>query len=180
MCPTLARRKSGELPCPLVSLTRSWVRILSKARKRPAKLEGLRLHPVPFRKIRGDAAELLHFPLRKGDYSARNSLPLALAQARKTAANSGRIQCRSQGQRNRIIVSKLDDIHKAKPRPQSEFITFIFNSLRGVRGRRLERAAAATESTEKERFPSDFAAIGATRSGAGTRGDDQMRMGITT
>jgi hypothetical protein len=33
----------------------------------PAKLEGLRLHPVPFRKIRGDAAELFDFPLRKGD-----------------------------------------------------------------------------------------------------------------
>jgi hypothetical protein len=36
----------------------------------PAKLEGLRLHPVPFRKIRGDAAELFNFPLRKGDYAA--------------------------------------------------------------------------------------------------------------
>src|SRR5271154_1454362 len=34
MCPTLARRNSGELPCPLVSLTRSWVRILSRARER--------------------------------------------------------------------------------------------------------------------------------------------------
>jgi hypothetical protein len=37
----------------------------------PAKLEGLRLHPVPFRKIRGDAAELFNFPLRKGDYPAQ-------------------------------------------------------------------------------------------------------------
>jgi len=37
----------------------------------PAKLEGLRLHPVPFRKIRGDAAELFDFPLRKGDYPAQ-------------------------------------------------------------------------------------------------------------
>src|SRR5580698_8020860 len=72
MCPTLARRNSGELPCPLVSLTRSWVRILCRGRvNAPAKLEGLRLHPVPFRKIRGDAAELFHFPLRKGDYAAQ-------------------------------------------------------------------------------------------------------------
>jgi hypothetical protein len=49
----------------------------------PAKLEGLRLHPVPFRKIRGDAAELSNFPLRKGDYPAPIFASLALAQARK-------------------------------------------------------------------------------------------------
>jgi hypothetical protein len=56
-----------------------------------AKLEGLQLHPVPFRKIRGDAAELSLFPLREGDTRLPFWPPLALAQARKTEAFAGRI-----------------------------------------------------------------------------------------
>src|SRR5580698_6024808 len=49
MCPTLARRNSGELPCPLVSLTRSWVRILSRARERAGETRRVAApsRPVP-------------------------------------------------------------------------------------------------------------------------------------
>jgi hypothetical protein len=90
----------------------------------PAKLEGLRLHPVSFRKIRGDTAELFNFPLRKGDYPAPILSSLTLAQARKTKANSGRIQCRSEGVLNSSIVSKTRGIHKAKARASIEFIVF--------------------------------------------------------
>jgi hypothetical protein len=57
---------------------------------------------------------------------------LALARARKTEANSGRISCRSEGNLNNFIVAKLGEIHKAKALVRIEFIVFLFNGLRGI------------------------------------------------
>jgi hypothetical protein len=61
-----------------------------------AKLEGLLLHPVSFRKFRGDAAELLFSPAERGT-RLRFWLSLALARAAKSEAFSGRMQCRFRG-----------------------------------------------------------------------------------
>jgi hypothetical protein len=130
----------------------------------PAKLEGLRLHPIPFRKIRGDAAELFFdFPLRKGDYPAQFCFLLALAQASETEANSGRIRCRPEGILNGFIVSKSRRIHKAKTRGGIEFIAFLFSGLRGVCGRDGEPLAGGAKLGESKRlqhsFSPDFQAI---------------------
>jgi hypothetical protein len=123
----------------------------------PAKLEGLRLHPVPFRKIRGDAAELFHFPPAERGLPGAILAPLALAQASETEANSGRIWCRSEGILNEFIVSKSGSIHKAKTRGRIEFIAFLFSGLRVFYGRFCELSAGARKRPESKRFWFAFA-----------------------
>src|SRR6202042_908757 len=118
----------------------------------PAKLEGLRLHPVPFRKIRGDAAELFHFPPAERGLPGAILAPLALAQASETEANSGRMWCRSEGILNELIVSKSGWIHKAKTLRGIEFIAFLFSGLRGVSGRDSELQAAGAKRRENKRL----------------------------
>jgi hypothetical protein len=105
---------------------------------------------------------------------------LALAQARKTEANSDRIECRPEGNLNRFIVSKLVEIHKAKARGRIEFIAFLFSGLRVIWGRILELVAATVESSERRRLYARFPAIGAVSARQQSACDDQMRMGITT
>src|SRR5271156_5489380 len=83
MCPTLARRNSGELPCPLVSLTRSWVRILSRAREGAGETRRVAApsRPVPKNSGRRGGAFSIS-PAGRGLCGA-NLTSLALAQARK-------------------------------------------------------------------------------------------------
>src|SRR5271154_899585 len=83
MCPTLARQNFGELPCPLVSLTRSWVRILSRARERAGETRRVAApsRPVPKNSGRRGGAFSIS-PAERGLCGA-NLASLALAQARK-------------------------------------------------------------------------------------------------
>jgi hypothetical protein len=67
MCPTLARLVAARYLAHWFRSPEAGFEYFRGRANAPAKLEGLRLHPVPFRKIRGDAAELSIFPLRKGD-----------------------------------------------------------------------------------------------------------------
>jgi len=164
MCPTLARRNCGELPCPLVSLTRSWVRILfegAQARRRNSK--GCGSIPSRSEKFGETRRSFFDFPLRKGDYPAQFCFLLALAQASETEANSGRIRCRPEGILNGFIVSKSRRIHKAKTRGGIEFIAFLFSGLRGVCGRDGEPLAGGAKLGESKRlqhsFSPDFQAI---------------------
>jgi hypothetical protein len=122
----------------------------------PAKLEGLRLHPASFRKFRGGAAELFLFsPAERGFFGA-NLTSLALAQARKTEAGSGRKVCRSEGILNTVILSSLDRILKLKSRRWIEFIVLIINGLRvvGYGGWRLmaQAAKAPKNACSREAF----------------------------
>src|SRR5271156_2054684 len=71
MCSTLARLDAASYLAHWFRSPEVGFEYFRGRVKAPAKLEGLRLHPIPFRKIRGDAAELFQFPLRKGDYAAR-------------------------------------------------------------------------------------------------------------
>src|SRR5271156_4081609 len=67
MCPTLARRKSGELPCPLVSLTRSWVRKLFEgARTRRRNSKGCGSIPSRSENFGETRRSFLIFPCGKG------------------------------------------------------------------------------------------------------------------
>jgi len=76
MCPTHARLVTASYLAHWFRSPEAECEYFRGRANAPAKLEGLRLHPVPFRKIRGDAAELSDFPLRKGEYAARNWLLL--------------------------------------------------------------------------------------------------------
>jgi len=71
MCPTLARLDAASYLAHWFRSPEAGFEYFRGRVVAPAKLEGLRLHPVPFRKFRGDAAELFNFPLRKGEYAAR-------------------------------------------------------------------------------------------------------------
>ena len=71
MCPTLARLVAASYLAHWFRSPEAGFEYFRGRVAAPAKLEGLRLHPVPFRNFRGDAAELFNFPLRKGEYAAR-------------------------------------------------------------------------------------------------------------
>jgi hypothetical protein len=87
MCPTLARLVAARYLAHWFRSPEAGFEYFRGRANAPAKLEGLRLHPVPFRKIRGDAAELFHFPLRKGDYPARIWLLLPWRRQEKQRQN---------------------------------------------------------------------------------------------
>src|SRR5271156_4573882 len=70
MCPTLARLDAASYLAHWFRSPEAGFEYFRGRANAPAKLEGVRLHPVPFRKFRGDAAELFDFPLRKGVYPA--------------------------------------------------------------------------------------------------------------
>jgi hypothetical protein len=105
---------------------------------------------------------------------------LALAQARKTEAISGRIKCRSEGSLNEFIVSKSGEIHKAKPLDRIEFIPFLFSGLRVVCGLRLELLPGRVKWPEIERLYTYFRAIAALSPASRSTRDGQIRIGITT
>ena len=134
MCPTLARFEAAGWPCPLVSLTRSWVRILSRARERAGETRRV---AAPSRLVpknsgrRGGAFSIS--PAERG-FSGANLASLALARARKTEADSGRKECRSEGNLNYVIVSSSGGILKLKSRVLVEFIPILFNGLLGAHG----------------------------------------------
>src|ERR1700689_622786 len=74
-----------------------------------ARLEGLRLHPVPFRNFRGDAAKLLFSSAKRHRPSPAG--PFALARARKLErVRVG--QCRSGGIQNNKILPENRHFHK--------------------------------------------------------------------
>jgi hypothetical protein len=81
---------------------------------------------------------------------------LALAQARKTEANSGRIWCHSEGIPNRLIVSKLGEIHKAKALGEIEFMAFLFSSLRVVCGLQYKLIVRVGKWPQSKRLQAPF------------------------
>ena len=107
----------------------------------------------------------LIFPCGKG-ISGANLASLALARARKTEAISGRIQCRPEGNLNRIIVSKSGRIHKAKALGRIEFIVFRFNGLRGVQRLRATAFRATAQRAKNGRLHADFQVIRALQPGS--------------
>src|ERR1700735_2306511 len=58
-------RTARHLPCPLASAAEISGLDIFQSAFALARLEGLQLHPVPFRKFRGDAAKLLFSPAKR-------------------------------------------------------------------------------------------------------------------
>jgi hypothetical protein len=104
------------------------------ARTRRRNSKGCGSIPSRSEKFGETRRSFLIFPCGKGIMRRRLFAALALAQARKTEANSDRIECRPEGNLNRFIVSKLVEIHKAKARGRIEFIAFLFSGLRVIWG----------------------------------------------
>src|SRR3984893_18070019 len=96
-------RSARHLPCPLASTSEVSGLDTFQGPIALARLEGLQLHPVPFRKFSGRRGEVLFRPTPSG--------PLALARARKLELFRVR-QCRSGGIQNIDIVPEKWDFHK--------------------------------------------------------------------
>ena len=98
------------LPCPLASASEKLFRPgCSQGAFALARLEGLQLHPVPFRKFPGRRGEVFISPTR--GIVQHLAAPLALARARKRELFRVR-QCRSGGIPNIKIVLEYRHFHK--------------------------------------------------------------------
>src|SRR5580704_9003619 len=116
MCPTLARLVAASYLAHWFRSPEAGCECIRGRVDAPAKLEGLPLHPVPFRKIRGDAAELSDFPLRKGEYAVRIWLLLPWRRQEKQRQIRAEYSAVQKEFRTILLYRNWGEFTRRKPR----------------------------------------------------------------